>query len=250
MIENLPAVKPQAPCAATAAHESPPRGTGAAGFRIAVRGGAGDCFIVVEKGEPPPGMAVEPTAQPEAPLEAHRTYDADRFRRRAGCLALLPPSADGAPPSLVLASSSSKPGRWVVPAGGIDHGETPEEAAVREAHEEAGVRARPGSARLLCWVDNAAKRTRTALFFADVAGLDDAFPESHLRTRTCVSIADAEALLAPSSGQLAVLRAGLAAARTLGLLPPAPPDARGTDGAMAAAPAAEVAGAAGSALLG
>lgn len=151
--------------------------------------------------------------------EPHRTYDVDSFRRRAGCIATLPFGPDGATRKIFLASSSSKPGRWVIPAGGIDHGESPEDAAIRELHEESGVRAVIGSARFLCWVENNSKQTRTAVFHVDVSGLDEDFPEARLRKRTCVTVTEAEALLAGSSGQLLVFRAALAAARELGIIP-------------------------------
>ena len=36
------------------------------------------------------------------------------------------------------AASSDHPGEWAFPGGGIEAGETPEQAAVREAHEEVG----------------------------------------------------------------------------------------------------------------
>lgn len=36
-------------------------------------------------------------------------------------------------------SSHRNPGIWVIPKGGCDMGETPEESAVRETIEEAGV---------------------------------------------------------------------------------------------------------------
>ena len=130
-------------------------------------------------------------------IESHRTYDADTFRRRAGCVVLLP-SSDDSPRRIIL--SSGKPGRYVVPGGGIDHGETPQQAALREVYEEAGVRSSVDAARFICWVENETKKTRTELY-----------PESHLRTRICVTISEAEDLLAQSSHQLAVLHAVLRA---------------------------------------
>ena len=41
----------------------------------------------------------------------------------------------------LLVEASRRPGQWVLPKGHIEPGETPEEAAVREVEEEAGVRA-------------------------------------------------------------------------------------------------------------
>lgn len=61
-----------------------------------------------------------------------RTYDSDGYRLRAGCLCYKSEEKKE-----VLLVSSKK--GWVVPAGGIDPGETAVQAAVREVHEEAGV---------------------------------------------------------------------------------------------------------------
>jgi 8-oxo-dGTP pyrophosphatase MutT (NUDIX family) len=44
----------------------------------------------------------------------------------------------------LLVTARRQPGQWVFPKGHIEPGETPEEAAVREVHEEAGVEARIG----------------------------------------------------------------------------------------------------------
>jgi 8-oxo-dGTP pyrophosphatase MutT (NUDIX family) len=41
----------------------------------------------------------------------------------------------------LLVEASDDPGIWVLPKGRIERGETPEQAAVREVNEEAGVRA-------------------------------------------------------------------------------------------------------------
>jgi 8-oxo-dGTP diphosphatase len=40
----------------------------------------------------------------------------------------------------VLLSRFARSGRWTLPGGGIDHGEPPEDAAVREVMEETGYR--------------------------------------------------------------------------------------------------------------
>jgi 8-oxo-dGTP pyrophosphatase MutT (NUDIX family) len=40
----------------------------------------------------------------------------------------------------LLVTSNSNPDRWIIPAGHIETGESPEEAALREVAEEAGVR--------------------------------------------------------------------------------------------------------------
>eukprot|EP01062_Namystynia_karyoxenos_P060059 TRINITY_DN5154_c0_g1_i1.p2 TRINITY_DN5154_c0_g1~~TRINITY_DN5154_c0_g1_i1.p2 ORF type:complete len:207 (+),score=72.00 TRINITY_DN5154_c0_g1_i1:71-622(+) len=43
---------------------------------------------------------------------------------------------------VMLISSSKQPGVWILPGGGVDHGECPAEAAKRELLEEAGVSGR------------------------------------------------------------------------------------------------------------
>lgn len=40
---------------------------------------------------------------------------------------------------LLLITSKSSHDKWIIPGGGIDLNETPEEAVLREAYEEAGV---------------------------------------------------------------------------------------------------------------
>jgi len=63
-----------------------------------------------------------------------RTYDKDGFKLRAGCLCF----KDETQREVLLVTSSKDTDSWVVPAGGIDPGESPEQAAVREVVEEAG----------------------------------------------------------------------------------------------------------------
>jgi 8-oxo-dGTP pyrophosphatase MutT (NUDIX family) len=48
---------------------------------------------------------------------------------------------DGPEPRYLLVTATRRPGQWVFPKGHIEDGETPEQAAVREVLEEAGVRA-------------------------------------------------------------------------------------------------------------
>jgi diadenosine hexaphosphate hydrolase (ATP-forming) len=59
--------------------------------------------------------------------------------RQAGAVIV---SAAGAIPRVLLVTSSRNAGHWVFPKGHVEPGETAEEAALREAHEEAGVHGR------------------------------------------------------------------------------------------------------------
>jgi 8-oxo-dGTP pyrophosphatase MutT (NUDIX family) len=43
-----------------------------------------------------------------------------------------------------MSSRTRIPGRWTLPGGGIDHGEDPREALVREVYEETGLTVEPG----------------------------------------------------------------------------------------------------------
>ena len=42
-----------------------------------------------------------------------------------------------------LSNVTEVPGSWTLPGGGIDHGEHPRDAVVRELYEESGLRGRP-----------------------------------------------------------------------------------------------------------
>lgn len=55
-------------------------------------------------------------------------------------------TADGEEILLTRMSERTRiPGRWTLPGGGVDHGEDPRAALVREVFEETGLHARPGA---------------------------------------------------------------------------------------------------------
>ena len=180
-----------------------------------------------------------------------RTFDGDGYCRRAGVIAyctdpaiysncpstgagccLMPPISGSAPcvnaseepPNgsnaelrVLLVASSRRKGCWILPGGGIDPGESEAEAAVREAHEEAGVIAdagAEGSVRYLATVDNVEKRTRTRLFVLKVASLKaDGYEDHGRRQRAWATLEQARHLLSALPAQAAYYEAAM---RTLG----------------------------------
>lgn len=72
-------------------------------------------------------------------------------------------------PLVLLVTSRRKSDNWIFPKGHIEEGETAEEAAVREAHEEAGVRGKVvGRAGTLAW-DVGDDRYRVRYFLVTTA---------------------------------------------------------------------------------
>lgn len=63
------------------------------------------------------------------------------FRTRVGCYAWL--EADQRVLLARLGRAESEGGRWTLPGGGMEFGETPEETIRREVYEESGLRVEP-----------------------------------------------------------------------------------------------------------
>ncbi|WP_432565325.1 NUDIX hydrolase [Kineococcus sp. SYSU DK003] len=85
---------------------------------------AADDLVVVEQGEL---LRLAPPSTPDAPV----------LRQRLACYAVV--VADGSILLTRLSSNTPSPGRWTLPGGGVDHGEHPLTAVVREVHEETGM---------------------------------------------------------------------------------------------------------------
>lgn len=90
---------------------------------------------------PLPGLAAQLTMSPPYRGDPRALVEAAERARKAAVLALLFPGSDG--PALVLtertASLRHHAGQIALPGGRLDDGETPEQAALREAEEEVGV---------------------------------------------------------------------------------------------------------------
>ncbi len=96
----------------------------------------------------------------------------------------------------VLLVTSRRGHRWVLPKGLINPGETPAQAAVREAWEEAGLEGAqpgPGLGHYHCGKWNG--RCEVDVFAFEVSGELAEFPEVGLRRRQWMSADEARALL-------------------------------------------------------
>lgn len=99
---------------------------------------------------------------------------------------------------VLLVSSHSKPGRWIIPGGKIQANEDPGTSAAREAMEEAGARGRLG--RTLGTFADPDRKHRTTVFVLHVdpenGGLVDDFEEKDHRLRRWFQIEEAKFILA------------------------------------------------------
>eukprot|EP00049_Salpingoeca_infusionum_P014598 m.276000 g.276000 ORF g.276000 m.276000 type:complete len:188 (-) comp15704_c0_seq2:8614-9177(-) len=84
----------------------------------------------------------------------------------------------------VLLISSSKKPEWIIPKGGWETDETAEEAARREAYEEAGVEGAVGKLLYSCEYEGKKKMLQLHRYYAlSVARQLDDFPEADKRSR-------------------------------------------------------------------
>ncbi len=90
-----------------------------------------------------------------------------------------------------------KAGRWTVPKGFIDPGETAAATAVKEAREEAGIHGRVVGGPVGYYdVTKLGGRYRVAVYLMHVDRVDDAWEERGLRQRRWTSVRRAVKLLA------------------------------------------------------
>ncbi len=132
---------------------------------------------------------------------------APALRARAALL-LFSPACD----AVLLVSSSSRPGAWVVPGGGVERGEAPRACALRELWEEAG--AVPAQPRALLQLQAApllGKRSATHAFAGLLGRLEEEYPESSQRQRQWWPLAQALGALEGSAVGAAVWGAAVEA---------------------------------------
>lgn len=100
--------------------------------------------------------------------KADRIYDIDGFKKRAACVCVKNENEN----EVLLISSSRNNGNWIVPGGGIESNENPEDAAAREVYEEAGVKGR--LSRFLGVFESINRKHRTSVYILIVdTELDD-----------------------------------------------------------------------------
>jgi 8-oxo-dGTP pyrophosphatase MutT (NUDIX family) len=87
--------------------------------------------------------------------------------------------------------------KWRIPKGFIDPGDSPEQAALTEAVEEAGLKGRIIGSRVGIYeYDKWGARLTVAVYLMNVVKEQEEWPEMHLRTRRWYSLKKAGVLLA------------------------------------------------------
>jgi len=144
----------------------------------------------------------------EKPSASRRRRDHLGRRLRAGCVCICRSSFDSEELDLkriVLVSSSKRLGEWIIPAGGLEEGEEPESAAVREAFEESGSQARVLGP--LCVEEDPVKNSVTQYFLLAVDHFEEEFPEKANRRLALVHIDDAALHVSSVGSKNALIRA-------------------------------------------
>jgi 8-oxo-dGTP pyrophosphatase MutT (NUDIX family) len=95
---------------------------------------------------------------------------------------------------ILLVTAKRNPGAWIFPKGHIEDGETPEEAALREVEEEAGVTGElVGPVGRPIEFETSTERVRVQYF---LVRMTDEWPETDGRKKRWVPFDDAEEMLA------------------------------------------------------
>jgi 8-oxo-dGTP pyrophosphatase MutT (NUDIX family) len=104
---------------------------------------------------------------------------------------------DGGVPEFCLVTSR-RTGQWIFPKGTIDPGDSAESTALKEAHEEAGLRGRLLDAEPLGRVVLGRRGTASsvAMYLMEVTACEDEWLESHVRERRWAVYDVARGLLA------------------------------------------------------
>lgn len=85
--------------------------------------------------------------------------------------------------------TSRRRGRWIIPKGVVDPGSTPEESALKEAYEEAGVRGEASSIQLGEYeYDKWGGVCRVKVYLMRVRSVLDDWPESAARERLWMTV--------------------------------------------------------------
>jgi 8-oxo-dGTP pyrophosphatase MutT (NUDIX family) len=88
--------------------------------------------------------------------------------------------------------TSRRRARWIIPKGVIDPGSSPEESALKEAYEEAGIRGEAISGQLGEYeYDKWGGACRVKVYLMRVLNVLDAWPESGARQRLWLSVESA-----------------------------------------------------------
>ncbi len=109
------------------------------------------------------------------------------IKHQAGCL----PIRRTASGPQVLLVTSRYTGQWLAPKGSIEAGESPQQAAAREAFEEAGVSGRITGRLGSFDYPRGDKVGRVEAFVLEVTGQQDTWQEQHQRRRRWFSLQEA-----------------------------------------------------------
>lgn len=103
-----------------------------------------------------------------------------KLRLVVGCIPVMAKDRN----TILFVTSRSEAGRWILPKGGVEAGESCEEAGLRETWEEAGAK---GTIKRLVYSFSDAKSERY-YYEMEVEKMFDEWPEMHKRERKWVQL--------------------------------------------------------------